>query len=899
MRWKHVAHAPHLESVGRECPKSAVSEPQVRLGCVEGARAYLALWVVVCHVMWASGYEANQLSGLPGLLRQGGCAVDVFIVISAFVIFLLLDTKRPAFGPFIVRRFFRLFPLFIALFAIAIPLSRVSLWNLEHAAAYLTPSQIDHRVLRIASWWENLQWHIPLHVAMLQGAVPEALLPESPGAFLDPAWSVSLEWQFYLVAPLAFALAVSSRRSRRLALWAGCAVTVIASRRLLPSVMYGAALPFHLEYFFLGAASYFIYKRFAGRARPNTVFPIACCLAVAIVAVGGDARLQLIPVALWLAFLGLILEQRSSSSWRLLSPVFTNRIAHRLGQISYSIYLSHTLMLLILQYVLLRWTPGLSRTAHFWTLLVLTTTATITASAALFRYLETPGILAGRLLADRLERSPVGVLPMGVLPTALRFARRVSSRRGEVTLEPSIRLKHLVDIAWREKWWIGVPIVLATAASLALVLVVPKVYRATTTILVSQDSVPESIARSTVTLRGEERMRSLEQQVLSRSSVEAVGRKLGIIGAGAGPAEIESICRNLRARIVPEFDKHDFSWFRISAADADPARAAGIANQVADHFIAENSRIRASQSRATLETTTSWEAAYRRNLANDNDRVSEFTRQNLYEMPEQQPANAQLLAGAQSRALRVKDDIESRNRRLDALHLQQSGPDAIRAASPDPRQVALERELEELLGHYTDSNPLVTRKRAQIADYVGSLPPRAPAGALGDAALAAAVETVEHELSVLSGELARENATIADYLARQHNGALLQPKLLALNRGNDQAKLQLDLAMAQKNKAQYSEDLEASNTGKQFEIQDRAYPPELPSEPNLGMFVLVGLGLGAAIGVGATATRAIVNQTVRGEEEFATMFPDLPVYGVIPSLKSIRMRPGGANGGHA
>jgi len=133
-----------------------------RLGAVEGVRAYLALWVVVCHAMWASGYERAMLSGLPYLLRRGDLAVKVFIIISAFVIFLLLDTKRPSFGQFIVRRSFRLFPLFIALFLIAIPVSRVSLWNATHAAAYLSSQHIDHQVLRIESWWQNLHWHVPL-----------------------------------------------------------------------------------------------------------------------------------------------------------------------------------------------------------------------------------------------------------------------------------------------------------------------------------------------------------------------------------------------------------------------------------------------------------------------------------------------------------------------------------------------------------------------------------------------------------------------------------------------------------------------------------------------------------------------------------------------------------------
>ena len=391
-------------SSGVNVSESAGAAPS-RLGAVEGVRAYLALWVVVCHAMWASGYEPTSLSGLSGLLRRGDLAVEVFVIISAFVIFLLLDSKRMSFGPFIVRRFFRLFPLFVALFVIAIPISRVSLWNVTHAAAYLTPQHIDHQVLRIDSWWQNLQWHVPLHLLMLQGAVPDRLLQDSPGAFLDPAWSVSLEWQFYLVAPLAFGLAVSAGRFRRIALCVACAVVFLVAKRVLPPVSYDAALPFHLEYFFIGAVSYFIYKWYSSRARTARPFLIGCCAAVVLVAAGGADRIRLVPIALWIAFLGLILEHRSTISCRIASSLFTNRIALRLGQVSYSIYLSHMLLLVIVQHALLRWAPDLSRATHFGILLALTTAATITASVFLYRYLETPGIWAGRWLAHRLEKS--------------------------------------------------------------------------------------------------------------------------------------------------------------------------------------------------------------------------------------------------------------------------------------------------------------------------------------------------------------------------------------------------------------------------------------------------------------------------------------------------------------
>ncbi len=397
-----------------------------RLGSVEGVRGYLALWVVACHAMWASGYEPAMLSGLPKLLRQGDLAVEVFVIISAFVIFMLLDTKRMSFGQFIVRRFFRLFPLFIALFIVAIPISRVSLWNVTHAAAYLTPQHIDHQVLRIESWWQNLQWHVPLHLVMLQGAVPEGLLQDSPGAFLDPAWSVSLEWQFYLIAPLAFGLAVSVRPFRRIALILACALLFLGSTRLLPPVRYGAALPFHIEYFALGAVSYFVYKRYAGRARAAMPFLVGCFLAVLLVSAGGEARFRLVPVALWIAFLGLILEHRSTFSWRIASSLFTNRVALRLGRVSYSIYLSHMLLLAVIQHALLRWAPELSRGAHFSILLALTTAATITASLFLYRYLEAPGIWAGRALGNRLS----GGYQPARLPRAGRPGRAATTLDG-------------------------------------------------------------------------------------------------------------------------------------------------------------------------------------------------------------------------------------------------------------------------------------------------------------------------------------------------------------------------------------------------------------------------------------------------------------------------------------
>ena len=66
------------------------------------------------------------------------------------------------------------------------------------------------------------------------------------------------------------------------------------------------------------------------------------------------------------------------------------------------------------------------------------------------------------------------------------------------------QIKPYLDIAYRRRWYIAVPVALGLAVGAVLLTQLPKVYQAQTTILVTPQRVPEEFVQSTVTSRLEE-----------------------------------------------------------------------------------------------------------------------------------------------------------------------------------------------------------------------------------------------------------------------------------------------------------------------------------------------------------------------------------------------------------
>lgn len=368
-------------------------ENKERIPQLDGLRGLLAVYVSLHHLVMFCGVP---FLGAAAVFGRGEKAVHVFIILSGFVIFQLLEKSRQGWWPFIVRRFFRLWPLLalaVLITFVTAPLE-IDVWR--HAE----PDAV-YKQERIVRCLDHSAAHLASTLLMLHGLVPQFLLTDPQSNILPPSWSIGVEWQFYLVAPMLFALT----RSGRPWIWfAGLACLAVAT--LCGGIWKQwnhAFLPLYAGYFALGAFSLGAWNsaRNNGGAAPATL-----AFAMAAVAWSKDTALNAWSVAL---LSSLPAGHALDGIVKPVKQLLASRPLVWLGDRSYSIYLLHwpvqTVCVWSLQHT--SW-AGQSKLSLLLVSSLLATPLVILASHLSYMWVERPFIELARRLTQR-PAVPIGV----------------------------------------------------------------------------------------------------------------------------------------------------------------------------------------------------------------------------------------------------------------------------------------------------------------------------------------------------------------------------------------------------------------------------------------------------------------------------------------------------------
>lgn len=348
-----------------------------KIASIEGLRGLLALWVLLGHVLAAAGLGLGW-SGPLKIIPVGGYAVEVFIIISGFVIFYLLDTARESYARFMWRRFLRLYPVYLVCLLASMMFLETSLS--AYADAPWPHPLNTNRVDIIRSSLAHLPQHLAAHLVMVHSMIPDSVLPYSAYAILGVAWSLSLEWQFYALAPLIFVAFAKGPR-------AGLAVIALACAIFFLVPGQAGFLPRHVPMFALGIASYYLWRH---TWRPQ--WPLLAPVGIALTYLLTESP----PTVIWAAVF-LTAYQPESFGAAIVNRVLSSQPALFLGRISYAVYLSHSLVLVFGMLLLKQ--AGIAQLGQ-WTffaiLLAFTLAVTLAVSALLYKWVEAPFISMGK-----------------------------------------------------------------------------------------------------------------------------------------------------------------------------------------------------------------------------------------------------------------------------------------------------------------------------------------------------------------------------------------------------------------------------------------------------------------------------------------------------------------------
>ena len=362
-----------------------------RLSPLDALRGLLATWVMVAHVASrVLSDRAIQKFHLQAALEPL-IPVYVFMILSGFVIFHFLHRDYSGYRSFIVRRFFRLAPLYffiLPISALAVGFELRTLQSLPWRNGDIIDSIGVHREA-LAAFWS----HLLAHASLLHGAIPDRVLEDAPFTFLSQGWSISLEWQFYMIAPLLFVL-VTSRRYW----WLVLAVSALA---LLGTLYYAVGyLPSQLHYFAVGILSFYAYRHSSWYIGLNAAVRTVALLFVLVALYFGTANP--LPWMVWLAVMHVVLNTRTSST-SFLSRISDSPALLWLGEVSYSVYLLHIPILYLVFAVLLRLSTSWEQGRFLIVALALIVPLTLVLAALTHKFIELPGVRLGRRLAKQIQ----------------------------------------------------------------------------------------------------------------------------------------------------------------------------------------------------------------------------------------------------------------------------------------------------------------------------------------------------------------------------------------------------------------------------------------------------------------------------------------------------------------
>lgn len=459
---------------------------------------------------------------------------------------------------------------------------------------------------------------------------------------------------------------------------------------------------------------------------------------------------------------------------------------------------------------------------------------------------------------------------------------------------------------------------LGVSAGLGGFKIIPKKYTSHTTILVEQPVVPDTYVKPVVREDLNERLASMQEQILSRVRLQHLVEQFDLYEADARRRPMEQLVERLRKSITvaplsPMAGTRSpaLPGFSVDVTMGEARLAQQICAEITSMFTEQNSHLRQQRAEDTTQFLAKQLEEAKTKLDDQDARLAAFQRRHIGELPEDEQTNLELLKGmtprleaaTQSLHQAQQDKIFTESLLSQQISTLKSPQDGEDVQTSEKQLRTMQSQLQTLRGHYTESHPDVVKLKNDIAEIqrtIQSAPSRAHSRPVDqNEQKTQEIRDEPPEIQQLRARLQQITLTISQRALEQEElqqkSKILESKIQSSPMILQQFKaltgehqMVLDFyneLLKKRNEAQMATELESRQGGDQFRVLDPPNLPERPSFPIFSVFSLGGLGAGLGLGLAISLVLELHNKWMWTKED-VEFYLRAPTLGFIPTFPS-------------
>jgi polysaccharide chain length determinant protein (PEP-CTERM system associated) len=461
----------------------------------------------------------------------------------------------------------------------------------------------------------------------------------------------------------------------------------------------------------------------------------------------------------------------------------------------------------------------------------------------------------------------------------------------------------------KRRWWImAIPAIIGAIVAVAATFFITPQYMSSTLVLIHQQEVPGEFVKPLVAEALDSRLAYLEEQILSRSSIEPIITKYNLYADQHLQMDARVDLTRKALHIVPIQSEiartNGLPGFQITFTANDPHTAQQVCADITSLFTGNNLKERQAAADNTTEFLQGQLRDAKRTLDDQDAKVAAFQQQHFGTLPEDQVNNVNIMSSLNNRLEATTQSIQALEQNksvLEALVAQQVQPSAASTPTAQTPQVQqkelddLETQLTDLTQHYTPDYPDVKKLqhkiddlRAEMAKAAANPPapvtPAAPNVNRPESTSAvqyrAQLRGIEVQLAAKQREQDDLKRQIQGYEAKIQSSPQVESEFKELTRDQSTAMTFYNHLQDEINQSNMTNSLEHHQEGESFTILDAASLPTDATFPKASIFGGGGLAAGLALGTLIVAFVEYKDTALRTERD-VWEFTQLPTLAVI------------------